>query len=202
MATAVVNQAETTSRKVDAKCPSCSAALKKNAVLCVACGYHLKHAVQLSTSVEKRSEEITCLSEPLGPEAKIDSNPYAPPQTIDDQHGRFADGEPTLKLNERALRLAERIVSDAETHLPIMVALMCLGPLALVLFPWYGYRLYQWYTLNNTFIELREPNSLSPHVDLALRFQKAPRSLLRATFFGASIWGAIIMIVIARLFGP
>jgi hypothetical protein len=124
MATVSVKQTETVSRRKDAKCPACNAAMKKNAVLCVACGYHLKHGVQLSTSVEKQSEEFARLSEPLGPEARIDSNPYAPPQMIDDEFGRSPDGQPTLPLDDGAVLQDESIVSDAETHLPIMVALM------------------------------------------------------------------------------
>ena len=162
-------------------CPSCGVSLPPGAVLCIACGYHLKLGRHLATSVGE-------------PRPQIDRNPYASPDEIEQRSppGYVAD------LTDEGARKAKAIVSDAENvYAALLFAWCCCGPAWFLLLPWYGWRLYSWYKLNNQFYELRYPNGFSPHGELAGSFQDSKFKLWVGVVAGGIFF---VLVLLATVF--
>ena len=181
-------------------CPACQVPLATSAVLCVACGYHVKLGRHLATVVERGEVRA---------QSKIadDRNPYASPSpkalaTISDARDPY-----TTDLTEAGARRAKAIVRDANMLLwAVLMSLLC--PFAwfwvwILMFPWYAFRLWQWRQLNAEFSELNQPNSFSPHGDLAGSFQDCQLRLWAGIAIGIVYWailacGGVLTLLVER----
>jgi hypothetical protein len=156
-------------------CPSCGSFLASHAVLCVGCGFHLAKGVHLATVAEEAGRRAS--SSPSVP--TCDSNPYASPMEAD-------NGLMPLEseLTPEAVKTAEAIVAEArQTAIVVALCLFTCNLAPLFVLPWYAWRLRQWHALNNRFQELREPNSFSPHAELAVNFQDAREKIRNIIVF-------------------
>lgn len=177
------------------KCPSCGGGLPFHAVLCVACGYHLKTGVQLATVSGKRVEQ-TPESAPihetsvLQPESiQRDANPYSPPLAAASASILPEDDHFRADLTTAAADQAKAIVRDAEMFwLVVLVGIFVCQPSFLIMLPWYSVRWWQWNALHRRFAELRHPNSFSAHANLAERFLAAKWKLVLGTQLSAAVW--------------
>lgn len=160
-----------------ANCPACGALVAPNAVLCVACGYHLKSGHHLATVVEHEYDPAP------------DENPYASPMAANNEPSLPAGERPEFDLTERGARRARAIVADANSVLlAIFLISCCCAPGWLIMLPWYAYRFIGWHQLNSQFEELRHPNSFSPNGQLAVGFQDAKLKLLIGVIVGSFFW--------------
>jgi hypothetical protein len=104
---------------------------------------------------------------------------------------------PEFDLTDRGAARAKAVASDAGyVWAAVLVPFCCpvVGlPLFILMLPWYSYRLYCWYQLNDEFSELRYPNSLSPHGLLAANFQSAKWRLIVGVVFGVIYWAVLIV---------
>jgi hypothetical protein len=167
-------------------CPECGASLATNAILCVACGYHLKLGHRLQTQIVAQTT-----TEPETTEA--DPNPYAPPRAMQSNSARLC-----LELTEADADWARVIVSDAEYMPWLLVACLCCCAIPVpFMLPYYAYRLSNWTKLDAKFAELHSPNSFSPHGQLASDFQDARIRLILGVIFGAVYY--IVALVIALI---
>jgi hypothetical protein len=170
-----------------AHCPSCAAPLPPAAVLCVACGYHLKLQRHLATSVER----------PTG--RPIDPNPFAAPVETHPQEQIARLREPHVAdLTPEGARKAKAIVSDASSVYALVLLGLCCWPIWLLLFPWYGFRLLSWYRLNRQFSELRNPYGFSSHGELAASFQDAKSRLWVGFVAGGIYWVISLLALLLR----
>ncbi len=171
-------------------CPECMASLASNAILCVACGYHLQLRRHLQTEIA---------SQPTAPEpeaTETNPNPYAPPRAL-----QTIDERLNLELTEADANWARVVVSDAQ-YMPwlLLASLCCCSiPLPLML-PYYAYRLANWTKLDARFAELHSPNSFSPHGQLAAEFQDARFRLILGIVFGAIFYVVVFIVGLIRLF--
>lgn len=161
-------------------CSSCGAALTDGAVLCVACGYHIQLDRHLATSVEDHT--------PASPTP--DANPYASPQS--EAHSELA-GEPEGELPPAIVKQAEAVVFAAETLRGALLMVCCCAPLWYALLPYYGFQLWRWFQLNGNYQTLAEPNSFSPHGELAVRFQEARIRLIAGVIVGLILCGLLAL---------
>lgn len=161
-----------------------------DAVLCVACGYHLKLGHHLATATGPEPEQHQA----------ADDNPYASPQGAQNYRPRQPNGKAVFDLTEYGAKRAKAIVADADMWLAVWVLSCICGPVWLFLFPWYLYRLYSWYDLHTTFEELRFPNSLSPHGDLAVKFNSAYWRLMTGVVIGAIFWLILALGILREVF--
>jgi hypothetical protein len=114
----------------------------------------------------------------------VDPNPYAVPSVAECQDTvTFADD-----LTEAGARQAKAVVSDANLVPVIIIVSIFFGLLGLVLLPWYAYRIRTWKRLNAEFSELRVPNGLSVHGELAESFQECIPKLWIGLIAGAAFW--------------
>lgn len=161
------------------ECPECKVRLAENAVLCVACGYHLQREGYLSTAVERSPpfRDETIATPPPASIQPLDLNPYASPAILNEQPIEVQRiGEPFVAdLTPYVVKRANAIVSDAERFYWVLLASVCLCGIAwFLMFPWYSYQLFSWYELNNNYCELRNPTPRLPHhYGLAQDFQAA-----------------------------
>jgi hypothetical protein len=164
-------------------CPSCNAPLASNAVLCVACGYHLKLERHLATAVEKVMQR------------PIDPNPYAPSESTHPQSEPTHPREPHLAdLTEAGARKAKAILEEADSvYWTIVFAWCCCAPAWIVMLPWYSWRLWSWYQLNAQFYELRHPYGFSPHGELAGAFQDCRFKLWVGVIAGGIFWALALL---------
>ena len=90
-------------------------------------------------------------------------------------------------LTPQAAKQARAIVADAGRVYLVIFLSLCICRIAwLLMFPWYGYRLYSWYELNRTYSELRNPTPRhSAHYSLALDFQAAKGKIWAGFIIGA-----------------
>jgi len=173
------------------------------AVLCIACGYHLTRERFLSTAVERQTsfaEEDD--SAPMFVSVEpADLNPYASPRTLNERP------EPTTTrvdsfvadLTPLAAKRADRVVEAATAvYLNLFLAFICcIG--ALVVGPLYGYYLLDWYELNRTYSELRNPTvRRSDYYGLAQDFQ-ASKNRIWIGFIGGMV--SLILVGGAMLYG-
>ena len=162
-------------------CPSCGASIVPEAVLCVACGYHLKRGHHLATIVDGLRDTTS------------DQNPYASSEIIESDRSREP---PVFDLTDAGARRAKAVVSDAQfVVLTILLASCVCAPAWLVMLPWYSYRLFCWHGLNSQFAELRSPNAFSPHGELAVQFKDAHGRLLIGIFASFVIWTLVAFVV-------
>lgn len=170
-------------------CPACNAPLSPQAVLCIACGYHLKLKTHLATHVE---------SEPSAAPAPISGNPYAV-TVVDLARDRPPRQTPEFDLTERGAKSAKGLVADASMVYGVIALASCVcAPAWLVMLPWYAYRIYQWHLLNATYSELRHPNSFSAHGALAEEFQSARGKLYVGVVAGTVLWIALLGVIVSR----
>lgn len=170
------------------RCPSCRETLADNAVLCIACGYHLGLGKCLATEVEPIAE------------AHIDSNPYAAPAMaavpLRNAPGQLSE----FDLTESGARQAKAVVDDAGgVYLVILLSFCVCGIAWFVMLPWYAYRLWMWHSLYATFAELRRPSSLSPHAAITTKFPDAKLRLWLGIGFGAVYWVLIAISWVLRM---
>ena len=171
-----------------ANCPACGGALPPQAVLCVDCGYHLKLQRHLATAVEKSARPA------------IDPNPFAPPAEPDVPQDAPRIREPYVAdLTPDGARQAKAIVSDASSAYALVVLGLCCWPVWLLLFPWFGYRLWSWYGLNRQYGELRNPNGFSEHGELAVSFQDSKFRLWVGFVAGSIYWGLAVLNLLLQL---
>ena len=90
-------------------------------------------------------------------------------------------------------------MADAQRLWWVVLLSLCVCRIAWILmFPWYGYRLYSWYHLNRTYSELRNPTPRrSAHYSLALDFQAAKGRIWTGFIIGAIAFLLIIGFLIA-----
>jgi hypothetical protein len=195
----VLFAAEVAEEVVVRECPECKATMAPKAVLCIVCGYHLKHKGFLSTAIERQpgfSDEEE--SSPMFTSAEpVEMNPYASPLTLNEPP------EPTRQrldkfvadLTPLAAKRADRVVDTAAAvYLNLFLAYVtCIG--AFFVGPWYGHSLLNWYELNRTYSELRNPTvRRSDHYGLAQDFQ-ASKNRIWIGFIG----GMIAFIIVSGL---
>jgi hypothetical protein len=170
-------------------CPSCGKALPPRAVLCVACGYHLKLGHHMAMTEEDQ------------PPPTESDNPYASPASLE-MTAATPRGAPLVSdLTQYGAERAESVANAAESlTLTAIIALCICSPLWLVVLPWSAYQYSQWLQLNACFEELRRPNSLSPHGAVAVRFHAARRQLLAGIILGAMAWIIFGLVFVSRLF--
>jgi hypothetical protein len=172
-------------------CPGCQAPLAASAVLCVVCGYHLRQEGFLSTVVERPSPFADRQPAPFTPTSNpsLDTNPYASPAILNESPSTFpCSGDVFVAdLTPQAAKQARAIVDDAGRVYWVIFLSLCICRIAwLLMFPWYGYRLYSWYELNRTYSELRNPTPRhSAHYSLALDFQAAKGKIWAGFIIGA-----------------
>ena len=172
-------------------CPQCQAPLTENAVLCVGCGYHLRQEGFLSTVVERPSPFAENLPASFTPPSNqpLGINPYASPAILNERPGSLlSSGDMFVAdLTPQAAKQARAIVDDAGRVYWVIFLSLCICRIAwLLMFPWYGYRLYSWYELNRTYSELRNPTPRhSAHYSLALDFQAAKGKIWAGFIIGA-----------------
>ncbi len=131
------------------RCPSCGAPLSADAVICVQCGLDQQTGVHIATAFADEAR--------VPPEASA-AKRY-PIGSVDP----FADDEDTA--------LAGRIVRDAGAMLALCAFAVCVLQILTPFFAiWSLVRLAQWYRLRDRCQILRDPNSLSPHYDVAMKF--------------------------------
>jgi hypothetical protein len=170
-------------------CPACAASLSPEAVLCIACGYHLKLKTYLATHVERET------SAAIAPRA-ADLNPYAAPAA---DLGLPISGIPEFDLTETAAKRAKAIADEAEmVKWVILVSGICFLPW-IIAFPWYLIRLLSWYRLHNEYAELRYPNAFSPHGNLPVHFQAGWKWLVAGVMIGGFWWLVFGSLTIAPL---
>jgi hypothetical protein len=172
-------------------CPQCQAPMAENAVLCVACGFHQQRDRFLGTVVERQPlfTDNLPVQSPVTVGQPVDSNPYASPAILNENPDRFhGSGEMFIAdLTPEGAKRARAIVDDAGRVYWVIFLSLCICRIAwLLMFPWYGYRLYSWYVLNRTYSELRNPTPrLSAHYGLALDFQAAKGKVWAGFIVGA-----------------
>lgn len=188
------------------KCPACGNGLPLHAVLCVACGYHLKSGVQLATvtgSREGRVAEFAPIEEANVSQSAAcerDANPYAAPPAEAADPELAEDDHFRPDLTSAGAERAKAIVRDAETFwLVVLTGLFACQPMFLVMLPWYAIRWRQWHMLHRRFAELRHPNSFSRHGDLAERFLAAKWKLVFGTQLSAAVWVGMVIGVVWTL---
>jgi hypothetical protein len=86
---------------ITSQCPNCKAALPANAVICVACGLHLKEGKMLKTTVESSSGPASAIS------LQQRGNPYRAPTTGD----TYAVGGPTNSVRAPSSDWSPRLES-------------------------------------------------------------------------------------------
>ena len=174
-------------------CPSCGVLLKPQAVLCIACGYHLLRGHHLATALDGQRE------------ATPDDNPYASPAAAAANGPEVSRDKSVFDLTESGARRVKAVVSDAQMVFFVSVIAWCFcAPALIVIFPWYAYRLYCWHRLHNEFAELRNPNGFSPHGELAAKFQDARTRIWFGLIAGLAFYIILIFIVaidLLRVFG-
>jgi hypothetical protein len=102
-------------------------------------------------------------------------------------------------LTPQGAREAKAIVSDASSAYLLVVLGLCCWPVWLLLFPWFGYRLWSWYRLNRQFSELRNPYGFSVHGELAASFQDAKFRLWVGFVAGAIYWALSGLLLLLRI---
>lgn len=168
------------------RCPSCRETLADNAVLCIACGYHLGLGKRLATEVEPVAE------------VRLESNPYVAPAMEAERSRPTGNSNAVLDLDDSAARHAKAIADDAAYAITApLVGIIC-APIALIALPWFGYRLIMWHSLFNKYEELRHPNSFSPHAEVATRFRDARPQLWIGCALALVIW-AVQAIALFRI---
>ena len=179
------------------ECPECHAMMVPKAVLCIACGYHLERKGFLSTAIDRQfkfsdednSDTMFVSVEPL------DANPYASPQAQNERPEQATTRieEFVADLTPFAVKRADGVVSAAErVYWYIFLSFVtCIG--AFVVGPIYGYLLLDWYYLNRTYNELRNPTvRRSDHYSLALDFQ-ASKGRIWIGFIGSMIAFVVVL---------
>ncbi|MEM7558440.1 MAG: hypothetical protein AAF394_04900 [Planctomycetota bacterium] len=161
-------------------CVKCGRELPRNAVLCIACGFHLEKGITLTPAKiapanpfadsevqEESDEEVDDSSESgLSNESGKPDNPYAP--IHEGQQEEF------ITLDEKSAVLARRIVESAiPIYLSVLMMLCFMLPVLPVLFPYYLMRSVQWWHYHRTYPQLRSPNSLSPYAEIEVEFFSA-----------------------------
>lgn len=160
-----------------ANCSACGAPLPANAVLCVRCGFHLKHGYHLATATGNDADALP----------KSDPNPYAA-CAVPSQQDSGAPGEVVFDLTEYGAARAKAITADANSVIWLcLIACLC-TPVWLLTLPWFAYRLYSWYDLRSIYAELRSPNSFSPHGQVAADFASAKPKLMAGVILGSFFW--------------
>ncbi|MFN0020795.1 MAG: hypothetical protein ACKVP0_21255 [Pirellulaceae bacterium] len=192
----VLFAAEVAEEVGESECPEFHAKMAPRAVLCIACGYHLKHKGFLSTAIERQldfsDEEV---SSPMFTSAEpVELNPYASPSSPNEktEASNTRLDAFVADLTPFAVKRAERIVTSAEGVYwnLILSYVTCIG--AFIVGPLYGYFLLDWYVLYRTYSELRNPTvRRSDHYGLALDFQ-ASKSRIWIGFIGGMI--ALILV--------
>ncbi|HBE70165.1 MAG TPA: hypothetical protein DDW52_18610 [Planctomycetaceae bacterium] len=152
-------------------CPECGHLLDSADQLCVECGFHLG----LGKRFRRATVELTDLQ--LGDLDFSESSGRGLPQ-------RESENPFSVPLSrpERASECiqqgdAERVRAVVDGALPFymtaVLAVCVCFPVLPFLAPLYAVRLIRWWSMRQRFENLRNPNSLSPFVDLELRFQSA-----------------------------
>jgi hypothetical protein len=176
-------------------CPQCGRPLPTNAVLCVDCGFHRKLGLQLARVDDADPAPAV--------ERSDDSNPYASPQAAETDSPHRSGRKPVFDLTEFGASQADAVAAAGEAIPLVGLFAFCLcPPVWFVLLPWSAYRLFNWYQLNARFEELRYPNSFSPHVEIALRFQAVRVKLTAAVVVSLVFCALLSLIFIARSFRP
>lgn len=126
------------------------------------------------------------------------ANPYASPNIPAEKQVTPAGF--VSELPQWAVGRAAAIGSEADMLVWTIVLGLCFcPPVLLLMFPWYGFRLFSWYQLNALFDELREPNGFSPHSQVAIKFQDALVRLWIGTILGAVFWGIFGLIMFVQI---
>lgn len=180
--------------EMGANCPECGVSLPPNAVLCIACGYHLKLGYHLATAT---GDDV-----PRPP--ALHMNPYAAPTVIDPPASPNRSSNPDFDLTEKGAARAKAIVNEAGS-VRLLCGLACIcAPVWVLMLPWFSYRLYCWHDLNSTYAELRNPNSFSQHGELAADFVNAKSKIIVGMVVGGILWLIMIGTVVLEtlLEGP
>ncbi|MCA9164044.1 MAG: zinc ribbon domain-containing protein [Planctomycetales bacterium] len=172
------------------RCPSCGVELAAGAVLCIQCGYHLVHGRHLALVYDGDDDTNAAPADPT-----FASNPYAAPRTVTPP---VAFIDPSAELPDSIVRAVRGISRDGGL-LPWMalfgvcVCQFTLPLILVVVFPWSIGRLIQMQQLRQRFLLLRQPNSLSPHYEVAMAFQSAWQRCWLTFGACALLWIVIIV---------
>ena len=183
------------------QCPACGAHLSEDAVLCVVCGFHLIEGRRLPPGALEDSTEFSSANSSqhsfnTRPDGAPEENgePASPYSPVAEHHLQSGEDTP---LDTATAEKARRLADGA---LPIYISLLlmlctCL-PVLPFLTPLYAFRLWQWRAMYQSHSQLRQPNSLSSHVETELRFQAAGVRYLVSVICGIV---AILLILAASL---
>lgn len=166
-----------------ANCPVCDADLAANAVLCIQCGYHLerRQQVRVETSATRRGNAL-------------DANPYAP--TVDSES---IDDRTQYLLDDESVRRAGAIADSAFAYsTTVILVLMFMCPFWVFAWPYAIVRFGCWCYMRRKYRELRHLNSLSPHADVAIRFDEARNRYLFAIGFPLLVAAIVWLVVVVN----
>jgi hypothetical protein len=174
-----------------AKCHSCGAGLPLHAVLCVACGYHLKTGVHLATASDSttqlaRPESFTDELQRVAAIPLPDSNPYAPPASGEP----LEPVEPKGRAHISASKIPEEVYREAwwiaELGISFRVArfaIIATGPACLFVLLLYAVCLARWSRLQRDYPQLLIPNGYYEHDELVERLPGLEERLKSIVFF-------------------
>lgn len=190
-----------------AKCPSCGAGLPLHAVLCVACGYHLKTGVHLATASDStaplaRPESFKDESHRVAATLPSDSNPYAPPasgeplELVESKgRGRISSSKIPEEVYREAWWIAELGVSFRVARFAIILT----GPACLFVLLLYAVCLARWSRLQRDYPQLLIPNGYYEHDELVNRLPGLEERL-KSIVFLALVFGVGWLIFLGFIF--
>lgn len=176
-------------------CPECGHSLGPEDQLCVECGFHLGLAKQLrratveSTELQLGDRDLADAATGTAPANTPSENPFSVPMT-----------PPELIRQQMQQQDADQVRAIVDGALPfymtaILAVCFCL-PVLPLLIPLYSVRIMRWWSMRRQFENLSNPNSLSPFVDLELRFQSAGWQYAFSILVGALQFGAIVFAIL------
>lgn len=190
-----------------AKCPSCGEGLPLHAVLCVACGYHLKTGVHLATASDStaplaRPESFRDELQRVVATPPSDSNPYAPPasgeplESVDSKRRARASSS---KIPEEVYREAWWIAELGISFRVARFAIIATGPACLFILLLYAVCLARWSRLQRDYPQLLIPNGYYEHDELVKRLPGLEERL-KSIVFLAIIFAVMWLIVLGLMF--
>lgn len=128
-----------------------------------------------------------------------ENNPYHNPYDAP-KHGGANMAGSGLGIPAADTTKIEAIAKDAgQFWLAILICIVCSSIGTLLITPWYGVRLAQWYSMKNRYPQLMDPHA--PPKSLAKRFQSAQVKLMIGIVFGIVMLFFGMFIILALIAG-
>lgn len=125
-----------------------------------------------------------------------DYNPYTAPQTTPGASGH----NPQDSILPEDLKKVEAVAKDAgQFWLAILMCIFCSALGSVLISPWYGIRLSQWYSLKGRYPQLLDPNA--PPGSIQKQFQSAQWKLIVGICFGVFILFCVFCFVLLAVAG-